>query len=311
MSANDWQSPLPPPPTWDANTSGFGCGDGGRLDASLTGWNASGQGCKGGVMPFMEISDRDLIPKWDFQEPGARLRPWLRKLSFWRHDTSTPVNKQGVKLYKALFLGTIGRSLADQFSEDQICSGQGFDLIIGAIRHTELHCVSSPPPLPSPSPSLSLSPSLLPLFTPPPTSPPPSPSPSSSSSPSLHLPPLPCLPLIFDATLGLAMAWAVAHWLNVIPKEWITVWKKMVRRLEATTTPWARVNDPAAVVHLSMKRVGVQMPAPFVMLFLGDESTNLRIVYLYYDAPETVRILVCRACDRRSWLRVELNLRLI
>ena len=32
-------------------------------------------------------------------------------------------------------LGTIGRSLADQFSEDQICSGQGFDLIIGASRH--------------------------------------------------------------------------------------------------------------------------------------------------------------------------------
>ena len=66
---------------------------------------------------------------------SGRLKPWLRELTFWRHDTSTPVNKQGVKLYKALLLGTIGRSLADQFSEDQICSGQGFDLIIGAIRH--------------------------------------------------------------------------------------------------------------------------------------------------------------------------------
>ena len=43
--------------------------------------------------------------------------------------------KHGVKLYKALLLGTIGWSLADQFSEDQICSSQGFDLIIGAIRH--------------------------------------------------------------------------------------------------------------------------------------------------------------------------------
>ena len=74
--------------------------------------NSSGKGYKGGVMPFMEISDRDPIPKWDFQEPGARLKPWLRELSFWRHDTSTPVHKQGVKLYKALPLGTIGRSLA-------------------------------------------------------------------------------------------------------------------------------------------------------------------------------------------------------
>ena len=60
-------------------------------------------------MPFMEISDRDPVPKWDFQEPGARLRPWLRELSFWRHDTSTLVKKHGVKLYKALPLGTIGR----------------------------------------------------------------------------------------------------------------------------------------------------------------------------------------------------------
>ena len=48
----------------------------------LTGWNASGTGYKGGVMPFMEFSDRDPIPKWDFQEPGARLKPWLRELSF-------------------------------------------------------------------------------------------------------------------------------------------------------------------------------------------------------------------------------------
>ena len=63
------------------------------------------------------------------------MKPWLQKLSFWRHDTSTHVIKQDVKLYKSLPLGTIGRSLADQFSEDRICSGQGFDLIIGAIRH--------------------------------------------------------------------------------------------------------------------------------------------------------------------------------
>ena len=135
MSANDWQSPLPPPPTLDANAPGFGCGDGGRQDASLIGWNASGKGYKGGVMPFMDFSDRDPIPKWDLQEPGARLKHWLREHSFWRHDTSTPVNKQDVKLYNALHLGTIGRSLADQFSEDQICPGQGFDLITGAIRH--------------------------------------------------------------------------------------------------------------------------------------------------------------------------------
>ena len=51
MPANDWQSPLPSPPTWDANTPGFGCGDSGRQDASLTGWNASGKGYKGTGSP--------------------------------------------------------------------------------------------------------------------------------------------------------------------------------------------------------------------------------------------------------------------
>ena len=46
-----------------------------------------------------------------------------------------PLRKRGVKLYKALPLGTVGRSLADQFSEEQICSDWGFDLIVDAIRH--------------------------------------------------------------------------------------------------------------------------------------------------------------------------------
>ena len=109
---------------------------------------------------------------------------------------------------------------------------------------------------------------------------------------------------IFDATLGPAMAWSVAHWLNVIPKKWIMLWKKMVRRLEATTMPWARADGLAAVVYLSMKRVGVQMPAPFVMLFLEDGAANLRSVNFYYEAPETVRVLVCRACEMWQWAKL-------
>ena len=40
----------------------------------------------------MEITERDPIPKWDFREPGARLRPWLRDLKFFetwhQHATS-------------------------------------------------------------------------------------------------------------------------------------------------------------------------------------------------------------------------------
>ena len=74
-----------------------------------SGWNLSGRGYPGFGQLTMEITERDAIPKWDFQEPGARLRPWLRELNFWRHDTSTPLQKHGNKLYKSLTIGTAGR----------------------------------------------------------------------------------------------------------------------------------------------------------------------------------------------------------
>ena len=46
---------------------------------------------------------------------------------------------------QSIALGTIGRSLADQLTEDQTCSGQGFDLIIGAIRHHFRSCLEAEP----------------------------------------------------------------------------------------------------------------------------------------------------------------------
>ena len=125
MSANDWQSPLPPPPTWDANAPGFGSGDGGRQDASWIGWNASGKEYKVNGMPFKEISDRDPIPKWDFQEPGAL----VTRVQFLatRHQYSCAQTR--CKTVQGIAPRNDWWSLADQFSEDQICSGQGFDLI--------------------------------------------------------------------------------------------------------------------------------------------------------------------------------------
>ena len=53
-----------------------------------------------------------------------------------------------------------------------------------------------------------------------------------------------------------------------------------------------------------MKRVGIQMPAPFVMLFLEDGSTNLRSINLYHEAPETVRALVSRVCEMWQWAKL-------
>ena len=82
------------------------------------------------------------------------------------------------------------------------------------------------------------------------------------------------------------------------------LWKKMVQRLDATSETWARANGPAAVVHLSMKPVGIQMPAPFVKLFLEDGSTNLRSINQYYEAPKTAKVLVCRACEMWQWAKL-------
>ena len=46
------------------------------------------------------------------------------------------------------------------------------------------------------------------------------------------------------------------------------------------------------------------MPAPFILLFLEDGSTDLRSVNLYYEAPETVRCLVSRACEMWQWAKL-------
>ena len=101
QASHKWHSPLPPPPTWRARPTGYVGVDGSREGNSGTGWNPSGKGYQRGGQPTMEITDRDPIPKWDFQEPGGCVRPWLRELNFLRHDTSTPLHKHGVKLYKS------------------------------------------------------------------------------------------------------------------------------------------------------------------------------------------------------------------
>ena len=59
---------------------------------------------------------------------------------------------------------------------------------------------------------------------------------------SLMLVPVRRFDPIFDATLGPPRAWSVAHWLNVTPHYWISLLKKMVRRLEATPTPLFHAN---------------------------------------------------------------------
>ena len=48
--------------------------------------------------------DRDPVPVWNGGNPMVSLKPYLRQLEIWRHDTSVPTRKHGTKLYKALGL---------------------------------------------------------------------------------------------------------------------------------------------------------------------------------------------------------------
>ena len=61
------------------------------------------------------------------------MQPWLKELKLWRFETSTPVAKQGVKLYKSMAVGTDPRTTGDTIPIEVVCSEQGFDRIVEAI----------------------------------------------------------------------------------------------------------------------------------------------------------------------------------
>ena len=54
--SHSWQPPLPPPPTWNATSTGFVRVDGSRQDDSWIGWNRRGKEYKGGGSATMEIT---------------------------------------------------------------------------------------------------------------------------------------------------------------------------------------------------------------------------------------------------------------
>ena len=134
MSADNWQSPLPPPQTWDANPPGFGSGDSGLQDASLTGWNASGKGYK--VNEWYAIQGN--LGSGHDTEVGL---PGTRCLGY---ESSVFGDTTPVLLCTNTVLNCTKHCPSERlvgvwrinFSEDQICSSQGFDLIVGTIRHS-------------------------------------------------------------------------------------------------------------------------------------------------------------------------------
>ena len=74
--------------------------------------------------------DRDPVPRWNGNNPMVNLKPYLRQLEIWRHDTSVPIQKHGTKLYKSLELGTPLRAAAEHVPDPVLMGAQGFDAII-------------------------------------------------------------------------------------------------------------------------------------------------------------------------------------
>ena len=117
---------------------------------------------------------------------------------------------------------------------------------------------------------------------------------------------------IFDATLGPAMAWSVAHWLNVIPKEWIVLWKKMVRRLESARKSWARTNGRAAVVDLSSNVLGFRCQRRLSCSFLkmGQQISAVSTCTVRCLRRSGFSFVVLAKCGNgRNWLPVGRRLR--
>ena len=87
-------------------------------------------------MPFMEFSDRDPIPKWDFQEPGARFETLVTRAQFLatRYQYSCEQTRCQIVQVVAPSKRLVG---VWQINSRRIkfARVKGFDLIIGAIRH--------------------------------------------------------------------------------------------------------------------------------------------------------------------------------
>ena len=87
-------------------------------------WNRWYDGDKG---------DKDPIPKWDGQNPAKRLKPWLKDLRLWRQETSHPVNKHGLKLYRSLEEGGWMKNAANRVPEEQLADSGTWEKILREI----------------------------------------------------------------------------------------------------------------------------------------------------------------------------------
>ena len=82
---------------------------------NYSGWNSGGSGQGGKEEP---------IPFWDGNNPAKNLKPWLRDLRMWRHETNLPASKHGLKLSKSFKYGSWMKTAADRVPEEQLVADQ-------------------------------------------------------------------------------------------------------------------------------------------------------------------------------------------
>ena len=87
-------------------------------------WNRWYDGDKG---------DKEQVPKWDGKNPAKMLKPWLRDLRLWRQETSVPVNKHGLKLFRSFDSQSWLKQAADRIPEEKLTTAEAWELILREI----------------------------------------------------------------------------------------------------------------------------------------------------------------------------------
>ena len=118
---------------------------------------------------------------------------------------------------------------------------------------------------------------------------------------------------IFDATLRPAMAWSVAHLAQCQSQRMDHVVEEDGPAFGGNNHALGLVLMARRQVYLSMKRVWIQMPAPFVMLSLSledvvNELPQCQPVLLgSRDGQWSLFVVRAKCGNGRSWLRVVLR----
>ena len=83
-----------------------------------------------------ERGDKEPVPKWDGKNPAKTLKPWLKELRLWRHETSIPVHKHGLRLSRSFEPGSWLKACADRLPEEKLFTAEAWELILREILNS-------------------------------------------------------------------------------------------------------------------------------------------------------------------------------